>query len=53
MLVGAWLPFSPLAPFLGLIRLPLLYWPFLGATLLGYLVLTELVKTWLHQRRWI
>jgi Mg2+-importing ATPase len=53
MLIGAWLPFSPLAASLGLISLPPSYWPFLVATLLGYLVLTQLVKTWLHRRAWI
>ncbi len=53
MALGVWLPFSPLAPSLGLVSLPPLYWPILVATLLSYLVLTQLVKTWLLKRRWI
>jgi Mg2+-importing ATPase len=53
MLVGLWLPSSPLAPALGLTHLPTLYWPLLGLTLLAYMVLTQLVKSWLHRRQWI
>jgi len=53
MLLGLWLPASPLAPALGLTRLPHLYWPLLGLTLLAYVVLTQVVKTWLLRRRWI
>jgi len=53
MLVGLWLPSSPLAPALGLTHLPHLYWPLLALTLLAYVVLTQLVKTWLHHRRCI
>ncbi len=53
MLVGVWLPSSPLAPALGLTHLPHLYWPLLGLTLLAYVALTQVVKTWLHRRHWI
>jgi len=53
MLFGVWLPSSPLAPALGLTHLPHLYWPLIAATLLAYMALTQLVKTWLHHRRWI
>lgn len=53
MAVGMWLPTSPLASALGLVRLPGLYWSFLLLTLLSYLVLTQLVKTWLLRRKWI
>jgi Mg2+-importing ATPase len=53
MVVGMWLPSSPLGPALGMTRLPHLYWPLLALTLLAYLVLTQLVKTWLHRRQWI
>jgi len=42
---GAWLPFSPFASWLGLERLPPHYWPALAAIIVGYLVLTQLVKT--------
>ena len=53
MLVGVWLPSSPLAPALGLTHLPHLYWPLLAVTLLAYVTLTQVVKTWLHHRGWI
>ncbi|HVN42601.1 MAG TPA: magnesium-translocating P-type ATPase, partial [Steroidobacteraceae bacterium] len=48
--LGVWLPFSPLAPALGLTPLPAIYWPYLGAMLAGYLTLTHLVKVWLTRR---
>lgn len=51
--VGLWLPYSPLRRTLGFTHLPHLYWPLLAATLLAYVLLTQLVKTWLHRRRWI
>lgn len=51
--VGAVLPFSPLARFLGLVPLPWQFWPFLIITLLCYVGLTQLVKTWLVKRRWV
>lgn len=44
MAVGAWLPVSFLASALGFTPLPRLYWPFLIATLVCYVVLTQLVK---------
>ena len=44
MAVGAWLPYSPLAPSLGLTQLPVIYWPILLATLLGYMALTQAIK---------
>jgi len=53
MVLGILLPFSPLAPALGLTSLPKLYWPLLALTLLAYMVLTQIVKTWLHHRRLI
>jgi Mg2+-importing ATPase len=53
MLVGTWLPFSPVGPFLGFVPLPPLYWPLVVLTLLCYVVLTQVVKTWLHRRAWI
>jgi len=48
--VGVWLPFSPVAPALGLTRLPTGYWWALAAILAGYLTLTQLVKTWAIRR---
>jgi Mg2+-importing ATPase len=53
MALGIFLPFSPVAPSLGLVRLPLLYWPILLATLLSYVVLTQFVKTFLLRKHWI
>ena len=53
MAVGVGLPFSPLAPSLGLTRLPPLYWPILTALMAGYLVLTQTAKTWLLRKNWI
>jgi Mg2+-importing ATPase len=53
MLAGMWLPYSPLGPALGFTHLPPLYWPLLLATLLGYVVLTQLVKNWLLRRDWL
>jgi len=53
MLAGVWLPSSPLAPALGLTHLSHLYWPLLAVTLLAYVALTQVVKTWLHHRGWI
>jgi Mg2+-importing ATPase len=45
-LIGAYLPYSPLSNALGLVALPPLYWLLLVATLLCYVVLTQIVKTW-------
>ena len=53
MLVGVWLPSSPIGPWLGLVPLPFHYWPLLLLTLLFYVVLTQLVKVWLVRKRWI
>jgi Mg2+-importing ATPase len=53
MLVGAVLPFSPLGPAFGFAPLPLLYWPLFAATLLGYVLLTQVVKTRLIRMGWV
>jgi Mg2+-importing ATPase len=52
MAVGASLPFSPLGPYLGFTPLPPLYWPLLAGILLGYVALTQGVKTWLFRKAW-
>jgi len=44
--VGAWLTVSPLATTLGFVPLPPSFWLFLVAMLLGYALLTQVVKTW-------
>ena len=53
MAIGLVLPFTPLGRYLGFSALPALYWPFLALTLVSYVILTQLVKTWLLSHRWI
>jgi P-type Mg2+ transporter len=52
MAIGAYLPYSPLATPLGFVPLPPLFWLILLATLLCYVGLTQLVKTWLIRKSW-
>ena len=47
---GAWLTVSPLANTLGFVPLPPSFWPFLAVMLLGYALLTQVVKTWFVRR---
>lgn len=44
MAIGIAIPFTVLGDYLGFIPLPPLYWPLLGLTLFGYIVLTQTVK---------
>jgi Mg2+-importing ATPase len=53
MMIGLWLPHSGLASSLGFTNLPTLYWPILLLTLLCYIVLTQIVKTFLLRKAWI
>ncbi len=53
MAIGAYLPFSPLASFLGFVPLPPVYWSLLLITLVCYVGLTQLVKVWLLKKSWI
>jgi Mg2+-importing ATPase len=53
MCIGAYLPYSPLATYLGFVPLPGLYWPLLLVTLACYLGLTQLIKMWLVKKRWV
>jgi Mg2+-importing ATPase len=53
MVIGIALPFSPLREYLGFSALPLLYWPLLALTLVGYVVLTQAAKMVLLRRGWI
>jgi Mg2+-importing ATPase len=46
MVTGILLTISPLAPLLGFVQLPLLYWPLLIVTLVTYITLTQLMKMW-------
>ena len=48
--VGAWLPYSPFAHFLGFAPLPAVYWIWIGGFLLTYAVLTHFVKVWFYNR---
>ncbi len=50
MAVGLWLPFSPLAKFLGLTPLPSIYFAWLAGFLVAYAVLTHCVKMWFGRR---
>jgi len=47
---GAWLTVSPLAKALGFVPLPPLFWLYLAIMLLGYALLTQVVKTWFIRR---
>jgi P-type Mg2+ transporter len=51
--IGAYLPYSPLATYLGFVPLPAVYWPLILLTLLCYVGLTQLVKMWLIRKAWI
>ena len=53
MMIGMWLPISPIATSLGFKTLPSLYWPLLALTLLCYVFLTQGVKVWLLRKAWI
>ncbi len=53
MCIGMWLPFSPMATTLGFVRLPPLYWPLLALTLVCYMGLTQIIKSWLFRKAWI
>ena len=53
MTAGVCLPFSPLGPVLGFQPLPALYWPWLLLIVLGYMLLTQIVKWWLIRKRWM
>jgi Mg2+-importing ATPase len=48
--VGATLPFTPVAPWLGLVPLPPLFFAFLAAMVLGYLAMVEAVKRVFYRR---
>ena len=53
MAIGIAIPFSPVGPYLGFTRLPTLYWPLLAATLMCYVLLTQIVKMLLIRLKWI
>lgn len=47
---ASWLTISPFAQTLGFTTLPPLYWLILGLMLIGYLVLTQLIKVWFNRK---
>src|SRR5207245_1589638 len=53
LVFGIWLPYPPFGTRLRVDALPPLYWPILGLTLLSYVGLTQIVKTWLYRKKWI
>ena len=53
MAIGIAIPFSPLGAYLGFTTLPSLYWPLLAVSALCYVSLTQVVKMWLLQKKWI
>jgi Mg2+-importing ATPase len=50
MAFGCWLPFSPLAHFLGFEPLPGIYFAWIGGFLLAYGVLTHFTKMWFARK---
>ncbi|TQR43371.1 magnesium-translocating P-type ATPase [Paenibacillus popilliae] len=50
MLAGIMIPFSEFGEGIGLVPLPLSYFPWLAAILLGYCILTQSVKKWYIRR---
>jgi Mg2+-importing ATPase len=48
--IGVWLTVSPVAGALGFVALPPRYWPLLAGMLLGYMLLTQMVKSWFYRR---
>jgi Mg2+-importing ATPase len=50
MAIGIYLPFSPLGAHVGMVPLPVSYFPWLVGILLSYCLLTQLVKTWYIRR---
>ncbi|WP_228399618.1 hypothetical protein [Chryseobacterium sp. VAUSW3] len=50
MLVAVVLPFTPVAPMLKMQPLPFAYFPWLIGILVGYCLLTQVVKNWYIRR---
>jgi Mg2+-importing ATPase len=53
MLIGAGLPYSPLAGPLGFVPLPWLFWVLLALTLVCYVALTQVIKSWMVRKSWV
>ncbi len=50
VIAGAWLTVSPLAGTLGFVTLPPSFWLYLAGLMVGYVILTQVVKTWFYRR---
>ena len=48
--IGAYLPYSPLASWLGFTPLPWSYWLWLLGMLVAYVLLTQVIKTWFYRK---
>lgn len=55
MAIGIYIPFSSFGASIGLMPLPLSYFPWLIAILLSYCILTQIIKTWYIKRftKWL
>ncbi len=53
ILFGIAIPYTRADTYLGFTTLPALYWPFLGLSVVCYVVLTQCVKMWLLRKQWI
>lgn len=55
MAIGIAIPFTEFGTYIGLMPLPLSYFPWLAATLLCYCVLTQIIKNWYVRRfgKWL
>jgi Mg2+-importing ATPase len=51
--IGIWLPHSPLATALSFWSLPTLYWPLLIVTLICYVSVTQIIKSYLIRKGWL
>jgi Mg2+-importing ATPase len=51
--ISAFLPYSPLAQYLGFVPLPWQFWPLIAVTLVCYVGLTQVIKSWLVRKKWI
>ncbi|HTX73091.1 MAG TPA: magnesium-translocating P-type ATPase [Rectinemataceae bacterium] len=51
MAVAVALPFTPVAPFFGLVPLPAIYWAWIAGFLVLYSVMAHFVKTWFARRQ--
>jgi Mg2+-importing ATPase len=50
MAVGAVLPYSPLAHYLGLVPLPPIFWCWIAGFLALYGIFTHLIKQYVHRK---